>query len=40
MGGLLVVTVVENKYKADNSKTNPVVDASGWHLRMSVYMKE
>jgi hypothetical protein len=39
-GGLPIVTEVSNKYNADNSKNDPVVDAEDWRLTMSVFMKE
>ena len=39
-GRVLVVTEVTNKYNADNSKNDPVVDAEDWLLMMNVYMME
>ena len=39
-GEVLVVTGVLNKYNADNSKNDPLVDAENWRLTMNVYMKE
>ena len=38
-GEVPVVTEVLNKYNADNSKNDPVVDAEDWRLTMNVYMK-
>ena len=35
-----VVTELSNKYIANNSKNNPVVDAEDWRLTMNVYMKK
>ena len=39
-GEVPVVTEVLNKYNADNSKNDPVVDAEDWRLTMNVCMKE
>ena len=35
-----VVTEVLSKYKPDNSKKDPVVDAEDWRLTMNVHMKK
>ena len=39
-GGVPFVTEVLNKYNANNSKSDPVVDAEDWRLTMNIYMKE
>ena len=39
-GGVPVVTEATNKYNANNSKNDPVMDAEDWRLTMNVYMKE
>ena len=39
-GGVTVVIEVTNKYNADNSKNDLVVNTEDWRLTMNVYMKE
>ena len=38
--GVTVVIEVTDKYNADNSKNNLVVNTENWRLTMNVYMKE
>ena len=38
-GGLPTVTEISNRFNADNSKNDPMVDVEDWRLTMNAYMK-